>query len=168
MCAFKQKKTLSWNGGPLCKDMNSLPLQSHAAGQLYPFFKLLAFMSSLTALDPTSFLPLIPTRTMWPYFFYKWKTTLAHQSFSWSDMLPCQVCLLASGKGALADKGTLFLCTSVSLIPSPDVLALPCLAHVELCGAETCPPPPRAPASPPQSGPGYSVYLQLPRRMNLP
>ncbi len=34
--------------------------------------------------------------------------------------------------------------------------ALPCLANVESCRTETCPPPPRD-----------SVYLQLPRRVNL-
>jgi hypothetical protein len=44
--------------------------------------------------------------------------------------------------------------------------ALPCLAHIELCGAETCPPPPRAP--PPISQAKWdSVYLQLSRRINL-
>jgi hypothetical protein len=43
---------------------------------------------------------------------------------------------------------------------------MPCLAHVESCGAETCPPPPR-PCPPPPSLATDLVYLQFPRRMNL-
>jgi hypothetical protein len=38
MCAINWLRTLTENGGPLCKDVNSLPLQSRVASQL-PVFK---------------------------------------------------------------------------------------------------------------------------------
>ncbi len=34
---FQTAKILTWKGGPLCKDANSPPLQSHAASQLTIF-----------------------------------------------------------------------------------------------------------------------------------
>ncbi len=52
--------------------------------------------------------------------------------------------------------------------------ALPYLAHVGLCGAETCPPPTQGTRPPPHPGhpptpsqATHSGYLQLPRSMNM-
>ncbi len=52
MCGPQIVKTLTWNGGLLCKDANFPPLQSQAASQTAAFLQVVS--PHLTTLDSTS------------------------------------------------------------------------------------------------------------------
>ncbi len=72
-------KIPTWDGGPLCKDANPLPLQTHAACQL-PIFQ--AIGPHLSTTDPPLRSYILPLACD-P--IYKQKTTSAHRNSSRFD-----------------------------------------------------------------------------------
>ncbi len=62
----------------------------------------------------------------------------------------------------LTDPSSVQLCLMCHTKEAGILWSSACLAHVELCGAETCP----LHLAPPSQATGDLVYLQLPRRMN--